>query len=71
MKCSTTGEPAKYGPISERQVVNRSVARKFSSCAATESHSTSSTNRLGDSMPRVIRTVRQPGVSASTERAFR
>ena len=43
-----------------RQRPNRSLARKLRSCASTESHSTSSTNRLGDSTPRVIRIERQP-----------
>ena len=52
-----------------RHWVKRSVWRKFDSCASTESHSTSSTNRDGVSTPWVIRTDRQPGVSARISRA--
>jgi hypothetical protein len=64
VKCSTRGGPAKNGPISARHRAKRSVARKFWSCASTESHSTSSTKRSGVSMPLVIRTERQPGAPA-------
>jgi hypothetical protein len=59
---------ANNGPMAARQVVNRSVSRKFCSCASTASHSTSNTKRDGDSIPRVIRTERQPGVATSTWR---
>ena len=57
--------------MAERQALNRSVSRKFFSCASTESHSTISTNRFGVSMPRVIRTERQPSVLVSCSRAPR
>jgi hypothetical protein len=51
VKCSTTGGAAKYGPMWPRHCGNRSVLRKFSRCASTESHSTSSTNRDGTRCP--------------------
>src|SRR5690606_18697190 len=69
-KCATTGGAAKCGPICARQAGKRSDARKFSRCASTESHSTSSTNWEGDSTPRVIRTDRHPGVAATRSRAL-
>ena len=51
--------------MSARHFAKFSDSRNPTVCASRLSHSMSSTNRLGDSMLRVIRAVRKPGVAAT------